>query len=447
MTHHSDLRYTDRALLLLILPVAGELALHYAVGFADTLMVAGVSEAAVSGVSLMDFVVSFFNSVLTALAVGGGVVVGQHYGGHRREESSSAVAQTLLLLAAAGAALAVIAAWLTPFVTGRLFGHLAADVRTAASTYYGTILLSLPFLGIYSAGAAAFRAYGNTALPLRIMIIANLLNVAGNAVAIYALSLGVRGVALATLGARILAAAAVVALLLRRMARAGMPIRMRLRMRMSAKIARLGVPYCFENGMFYLGRVLVLIMVASFGTASIAANAVAQAVVLFQVLPGMAAVTGITVVVARCVGAGDYRLAEHYTARIVRGVYLSHAVSCIAVCAALPLILSAYGLSAEATELARRIVLIHAAFVMVVWPMSYCLPATFRAAGDTRFPMKVSVACMIACRVGFSWLLGVWMGMGVVGVWLGMFGDWIVKGAIFILRYRGRRWQSFRVVE
>ena len=117
----------------------------------------------------------------------------------------------------------------------------------------------------------------------------------------------------------------------------------------------------------------------------------------------------------------------------------------MAVCTALPLILDIYGLPPETTALARTIVLIHAAFTLVVWPASYALPATFRAAGDTRFPMIVSVVCMLLCRVAFSWMLGVWAGMGVVGVWLGMFGDWIVKGVIFLCRYNTRAWEKYRI--
>ena len=160
----------------------------------------------------------------------------------------------------------------------------------------------------------------------------------------------------------------------------------------------------------------------------------------------MAAVTGITVVVSRCVGAADFRMAEHYNNRIVGGIYLCHLVSCTAVAVFLPLILHLYNLSPQATALTRQLVLLHAAFTVAVWPVSYALPSTFRAAGDTRFPMYVSVACMLVCRVGFSYILGISMGMGVVGVWLGMFGDWIAKGAIFALRYRSRKWQNFRIV-
>lgn len=446
MTIKGDTNFSDKALLLLFLPIAGELALRYTVGIFDSMMVSSVGEAAVSGVSLMDFVISFFNSLLTALAVGGGVVVGQHLGNSQHKESSGAAMQTMLLLAASGLALCAIALALQPLIVNSLFGNLAPDVRHHASVYFRITAFSLPFLGIYSAASAVFRAHGNTALPLRIMIATNLLNVAGNAFTIYIMNMETQGVAISTLGARVFSAALITAMLFSQTPRREFRTLLRPNISAARRIIRLGIPYSFENGMFYLGRVLVLIMVASFGTASIAANAVAQAIVLFQVLPGMAAATGITVVVSRCVGAGDFKKAEHYNNRIAGGIYLSHLASCLIVIALLPLIMHLYSLSPEATRLTERIVMLHAVFTVAVWPASYALPSTFRAAGDTRFPMMVSVSCMLLCRVGFSYILGVCLGMGVVGIWLGMFGDWVVKGAIFLTRYRSRKWQNFRLV-
>ena len=329
MTNKSDTVFSDKALLLLFLPIAGELALHYSVGIFDSMMVSSVGEAAVSGVSLMDFVISFFNSLLTALAVGGGVVVGQHIGNMQEKESSAAAMQTLLLLSVSGVVLCAAALLLQPLIVNSLFGDLAPEVRRHATVYFEIIAFSLPFLGIYSAAAAVFRAHGNTALPLRIMIAANILNVAGNAFTIYIMNMETRGVAIATLGARVFSAVVITVLLLKQTPRKEISAFIRPDIPAARRIIRLGIPYSFENGMFYLGRILVLIMVASFGTASIAANAVAQAIVLFQVLPGMAAVTGITVVVARCVGAEDFKKAEHYNNRIAGGIYLFHFASCM----------------------------------------------------------------------------------------------------------------------
>lgn len=441
------IHFSNRDILLLFLPIAGELLLHYTVGIVDSIMVGSVGEAAVSGVSLMDFVISFFNSLLTALAVGGTVVIGQYLGNADRLRAADAAVQMVLLMALAGTLLALAAYALQPFITGRLFGDLAPDVRRHADVYFGILAASLPFMGVYSAGAAVFRSIGNTVLPLRIMILANVLNVAGNAVLIYGFDMETEGIALPTLAVRVLSAAAILLLLAVHARRRGVVPRFRVSMGIARSFFVVGVPYSFENGMFYLGRVLVLIMVASFGTASIAANAVAQAVTLFQVLPGMAVAAGIPLVVSRCVGAGDFRLARLYNRRIVTGIYAAHLASCALVTALLPVVLDVYGLSPEATSMARDIILVHALFVVLVWPMSYALPATFRAAGDTRFPMVVSVTCMLLCRVVFSYILGISFGLGVLGVWLGLFVDWMVKGLVFLLRYLSGKWQNYRLVD
>ena len=148
------IHFSNRDILLLFLPIAGELLLHYTVGIVDSIMVASVGEAAVSGVSLMDFVISFFNSLLTALAVGGTVVIGQYLGNVDRLRAADAAVQMVLLMALAGTLLALAAYALQPFITGRLFGDLAPDVRRHADVYFGILAASLPFMGVYSAGAA-----------------------------------------------------------------------------------------------------------------------------------------------------------------------------------------------------------------------------------------------------------------------------------------------------
>ena len=263
------IHFSNRDILLLFLPIAGELLLHYTVGIVDSIMVASVGGAAVSGVSLMDFVISFFNSLLTALAVGGTVVIGQYLGNADRPRAADAAVQMVLLMALAGTLLALAAYALQPFITGRLFGDLAPDVRRHADVYFGILAASLPFMGVYSAGAAVFRSIGNTVLPLRIMILANVLNVAGNAVLIYGFDMETEGIALPTLAVRVLSAAAMLLLLAVHARRRGVVPRFRVSMGIARSFFVVGVPYSFENGMFYLGRVLVLIMVASFGTASI----------------------------------------------------------------------------------------------------------------------------------------------------------------------------------
>ena len=92
---------------------------------------------------------------------------------------------------------------------------------------------------------------------------------------------------------------------------------------MVKKILSIGVPNGLENSMFQLGKIIVLSLVSTFGTYAIAANAVSNAIALFQILPGMAITLAITPVISRCVGAGDYEQAKYYNKKLMLITYVS----------------------------------------------------------------------------------------------------------------------------
>lgn len=446
--------YTDKMLWRLFLPLMAEHFLKYSLGIADSMMVSGIGEAAISGVSLIDFVVSLFNSLFSALAIGGSIVASQYLGKGMKVHAGNASVQ-LIWLSGFLSVLAMGGIYLLrPFILGRLFGDLMPEVELNAGIYLDITALSLPFLAVYSAGAAIFRCAGNTVLPMKIMLGANLLNVGGNALFIYALEMEVAGAAWATLISRILSAVMVIAFLVK----ARIPFMKGIRLHSLAsafaagyrgavgKILKVGVPYSFENWMFYLGRVLVLAMVAAAGTSALAANSVAGTIILFQVLPGMAIVAGMPVVIARCVGAGDYAQARFYNKKILGYTYLCLMASCVLVVVALPLTLRIYGLPEQTSAWIREIVWLHALFTVLFWPLCYVLPTTFRAAGDVRFPMWTSILSMIFCRLLFSCLFGIVLEGGVVGIWFGMFVDWVAKAVVFVFRYFSGKWTRFRLI-
>ena len=99
-------------------------------------------------------------------------------------------------------------------------------------------------------------------------------------------------------------------------------------------------------------------------------------------------------------------------------------------------IVGMYNLSPEASELARNMILLHTCG-MIVWPLAFPLPNTLRAGLDTRFTMMVSVFSMWVFRIGFAYLFVKVWNVGVMGVWLGMFIDWIFRAVIFSARFRG----------
>lgn len=440
--------FSNRDLFKLFLPLIIEQFLEYLVGLADSIMVANVGESAVSGVSLVDFVMALLISLFAALSTGGAIIAGQYLGRKQMKEAGEAANQLVWFSGIASVIIMVIIYLLKPFILNGLFGQISDEVRRDANIYLNITALSIPFLALYNAGAAIFRTMGDSKLPMKVMLGMNIAHAAGNAVLIYGLHMGVEGVAIPTLIARIAAAVILIGLAFNK--ERALYLRKTLKHKfdrvMLKRILGIGVPYGLENGLFYLGRIVVLSLVATFGTAAIAANAVSGTIVMFQVLPGMAIGLGLTVIISRCIGAGDYEQARYYNKKIMGIVYAANVLSCVLVLMFLPGILGVYGLSEAATSMTTKIVWSHGLFMVIIWPLAYTLPVTFRASGDAKFPMVVGSVTMLFCRIALAYLLGIYLHMGMFGTWVAMFIDWIVKSALFVYRYASGKWLQFSTI-
>ena len=103
----------------------------------------------------------------------------------------------------------------------------------------------------------------------------------------------------------------------------------------------------------------------------------------------------------------------------------------------LPFIMRAYGLSDMTADMAKKIVHFHGISAIIVWPAAFTLPSTFRASGDAKACMYISMLSMWIFRIVFSYILGKYMGMGVFGVWAAMVIDSVLRAACLIVRYFG----------
>lgn len=440
--------FSPKDLRALIIPLVIEQFLAITVGLADSIMVAQVGEAAMSAVSLVDTVNILLVNAFSALATGGAVIVGQYLGRREGDKAGHAGTQLLLFMAEAGLLITALVYLGRGFVLGVVFGRVEADVAAYANTYYLIVEASIPFLAIYSAGAALFRVMGNSGVSMRVSLLMNAINVLGNAALIFGLKLGVAGVAIPTLLSRGVAAGAVVVLL----CRPGLALRLE---RFSPRhdrhifkyILRFGVPNGLESSMFQLGRILLLSTVSALGTASVAANAIGNTVCGFQNVPGTAMGLAMVTVVSRCVGARDYGRTRHYTKKLMKYTYVTFTAAVLVSFALLPLIMKLYNVSPEADRMARLIIWMHGTVGILLWAPSFALPNALRAAGDTRFTLIASTASMWTMRVGLGILMGTYWGMGVLGIWVAMLGDWAVRVALFIPRFRGHKWEIMGIEE
>ncbi|MBT9768230.1 MULTISPECIES: MATE family efflux transporter [Clostridia] len=435
--------FSNRALKRLIVPMIIEQFLAILVGMSDSIMVATVGEHAVSGVSLVDNIFILLIYLFAALATGGAVVMGQYLGQNKHEKANRAVNQ-LILFTALFAICIMIGLYLARnLILHRVFGAIEANVMEASKTYLLIVSASIPFIALYNAGAAVFRTMGNSKVPMYLSMMMNAINVGGNAILIFGFGMGVAGAATSTLVSRVISAVAIILLLCspEHLLHLERPFSFKLDFGMLKKIAYIGIPNGLENGMFQLGKIMVLSMITGFGTAAIAANAVSNIIATFQVLPGMSVGMAVITVCSRCVGAGDYEAARYYTRKILKLVHILIIVFSVTTLVALPGIMHLYNLSDDAMTFTKQIIWYHGICCMLIWPEAFTLPNTLRAASDVKFCMILSIISMWVFRIAFSYIIAVRMGMGVLGVWIAMTIDWAVRAVLFIIRYRGKRWQ------
>jgi putative MATE family efflux protein len=440
--------FSRRFLYTLIIPLIIEQVLMVSIGMADTVMIASAGESAVSAISLVDSITILIVQLFAAFATGGAVVASQYLGNKDHASANAAAKQLILLSLLASITLLILCMPFRKQIISFIFGSIETSVLEGGATYFIYILLSLPFLAAYNASAALFRSMGNSKISLWVSLVMNLVNVAGNAYFIFSLHLGVIGAGLGTLLSRIIGSAIILALL----TDPTNQISVRnyrhwsLRWDMIKRILHIGIPNGIEGSVFQIGKLLVQGFIAAFGTASIAANAIANSVASFVNIPGGAIGLASITVIGQAVGAKRPDQAVFYGKKLLFAAYIAMIVVAIPVFIFAPKIVPIFNLSAEATELASNVIQSAMIFSSILWPTAFSLPNFLRAAGDAKFTMVVSMVSMWASRVGMSYLLAIVFGWGIYGVWFGMYIDWIFRSICFITRFARGKWKTKRVI-
>lgn len=435
--------FTRKDLIRLIIPLVIEQILAVTIGIADTVMVSSVGEAAVSGISLVDSISILLINVFSALASGGAVVAAQYLG--RRDSDNANIAAGQLLLITAGLAFVIMVVCLvgSSHILRVVFGRIEPEVMGNARTYFWISAISYPFLAVYNGGAALFRSMRNSKISMITSLIMNVINVIGNAILIYGFHMGVLGAGTATLVARMTGAVVMVVLL--RNPHNVIHIRswdpFRFRPAMVRNILRIGVPNGLENGMFQIGKILVQSLIAMFGTAAIAANAVGGNLVCIEIIPGNAMGLAMITVIGQCIGAKEYEQVKKYTYQLMGITYATVGIISFVIFLTAGPLVNIYNLSDEAKTIAKQLVMLHSVCCVLFWPQSFTLPNMLRASNDAKFTMTISIISMWIFRIGFSYLLGLYFGLGVFGVWVAMIIDWVFRGSIFIVRFFSGKWK------
>lgn len=476
---HDRQRFTNAALKAMIIPLLIESVLQMVVGLADGIMSSRAGFGVNTGVGLDNMIITVFIYLFTALSAGGAVVVSQYIGSRDGKNANLAASQIfhiagLLSLASMALMLLFGSALIDAVFTGR-----EPQVLEACKTYMWIVALSFPANAIYNAGAAVFRAMGSTRITMWVTLVANIVNIIGNAIGVFALHAAEKG---ASFGASAVAwpttlswyvAAAIMTWLcfgsakservlsrLKITKKANVTVQtpdmLKLNTGMSRRILGVAIPNSIENTLFQASKVVIsFVLIANLAKPHVDANSNGQTFWSLAACMGTAMSTIFMTVIGQLVGAGDEEAADWYMRKLMRLSFWLALIWNALVMALAPLLMPLYDFSpddAETKSLIILVVAIHNLFSGTVQPFSGPLSAGLRAAGDVKFTMWASIFCTVAFRTLLSFLLVRWIRwpggfeMGVIGIAIAMVLDWCLKAALDIWRFRSGRWKDKKVI-
>lgn len=440
--------YPPKAMFTLLIPIVIEQLLNSFMGMVDTMMVSNVGGEAISAVSLVDSVNNLVIQVFAAMASGAAIICSQYLGHRDRDGSNRAARQVVLTVFVISVSLTAFGLIFRKPMLRFVFGQIEPGVMDKAMSYFLVTVLSYPFLALFNAGAAFFRAGGNSRFPMKVSVISNVLNIVGNAVLIFGFGMGVVGAALSTLASR--AFCAVVILTYLRKDRQDIVVRDYAKIRpdlpLIMKILAIGIPSGVENGMFQFGKLAIQSTVSTMGTDAIAAQAMTNIMEMVNGIFGVGVGIGLMTMVGQALGAGRQEEAKYYIVKCTKIGLAGILVSCLAVFGLAKPIIWLAGMEPVSARLCLEMVAAITVAKPLLWAFSFIPAYGMRAAGDVRFSMLTSTLTMWCLRVALCIFLVKTYHMGPMAVWYGMFTDWAVRGIVFFCRFQSGRWLQKRVI-
>lgn len=442
-----------RGVLLLALPVVARMFLQMLVGVIDLAMVGRLGPAAISAVGMSNQVFILSASILNAFTVGTTALIARMTGAGRVEQAKVYARQSLMVTLLAGLILGALVCFGAEHIMR--FMMVFSDNPDPEILRLGTIYLRIvgagePLTFLMVSCYAILGGVGDMKTPLYIMATANALNLVFDYLLIFGIGFfpawGVAGAALATAGSQNLAAILGLLYIFSRHS----PIRLRLQesyrlqKERIQEIMSIGLPSAGEQLVRNSGTLVFSMLVAGMGPIAIAANQIISKAMSISFQPGIGFGLASTTLVSQNLGAGQPERAERggYETCKLAAIFMGTVGLCFYFfsnqIAGLftndPAVIMAAGNNLKIMAISQPFM----AYVMV-------MAGALRGAGDTKFVMLVTMIGTWGNRIVVAWFLGVFLGLGLRGVWVAMLIDNLTRAAAMILRYRAGGWKTIRI--
>lgn len=421
-------------------------------GMVNMMMASFAGAYAVASIGMVEalnhLVVSFF----TALTVGGTVVIAQLIGQGEINKAKNAAGQSVLGAITISSVLLLVFVLFNRQIIIGLYSGAEAILIDNAVTYLAIVCFSFPAVAITQSIYGILRGCGNTGTPMIITAIMNVFAVIFSALFIFGLNigpvqfygLGITGAALALLLARLTGLIMSIYYIVFRskIIRLNHWNMLKPNFNMQKVVLGISLPASMESMLFQIGRVISQTFVVAMGAAVATANMVAHSIFALINVPGMSLSIAVMILVGQRLGRGeadDVKKTIWFTVAFLSVVLV---VICLISLTLTPLWFSFYNVEPESQGYLRQILYVTYIVQPLIWAISFIVPAGLRATGDVKYTMVISTISMWVFRIIFGYLLGVVWGLGVLGVWIGMYIDWIVRSILFAFRLQKDGWRG-----
>ena len=437
-----------KQMFAIILPIFVDQAFLIVMSLLNTAMISSAGVAAVSAVSMVDSLNIFLVNVFIAVATGGTVMVAQYKGSGNLGMVSKTATQAISAVTIFSVLISVLVIIFHTSILNLLFGQAEAAVLENAKAYLIGSCISYPLIAIFQAVSGALRGVGETKPVLNLSLLMNLTNTGLNVLLIIVFDMGVKGLVIATIIARILGMAASLIYILRYNETIRFQIKKALHIDFSIlkKVMYIGLPFAAEQIFFNGGKLLTQTFIVQLGTLALTVYAICNSIMMvFQIGPNALGIASVTIV-GQSIGQRNMGDARKFTKSLIGLSSIYFVITTGLLIPIFPLLIKMFNPPAEIVPTIFTLIIIGAIAQPFLWSPSFIMPAALRAAGDSNFTSIASLLSMWLLRVVLGYFLGITLGFGIIGVWVAMIIEWGCRGLIFYLRFKGKKWYAHKLV-
>ncbi len=410
-------------------------------------MISSAGTTAVSAVSMVGSLHFFLVNAFTAVGLGGTVLMAQYFGKKEMKQLSKVCSGTVYGAVLMALMISLLIACFHQGILHLLFGHAEPLVLANARLYLLGLLASYPMQAVIEGTNGSLRGIGRTKASLKLSLLMNFVYIVGNVVFISIFEMGMIGLITSLLISRFLGM--LFAFYTLRANRSLFLLKkedfLRIQIPLIARVLKVSIPFAAESIFFNGGKIIIQTMIVSFGTNVIAANAIASSWIQISEIVPSALATSLVPIVGQCIGRGNIVDARKLTKTFVITGMIAFLLVDLSLLPFFPLGMKLFNPPAAILPDIYRLYLIAIVMHFLTWSIGFILPSALRAAGDANFTTLTSLLSMWIFRIGMGYLVGIVWGYGLTGIYFVMTLEWGVRGLIFLLRFRGKKWHHHQL--